>query len=92
MFKLITQTLGSIPQDMIDSSCKKELYFNNNYTLKGTYEFTDKSIWNSLYSNLNTSVEIKKNIIDILLKMLIHNPLDRITANQALLHPLFNNI
>ena len=41
---------------------------------------------------ISTELGINLDVIDLLKKMLEFNPINRITAKEALLHPLFDNI
>ena len=82
--------LGVIPKEMIDASPLKQIFYTDNYILKGHGDdFNKENTWTKLIENMEEDNIKKYLLIDLLLEMLNVNPLNRITAFNALKHPLF---
>lgn len=88
--QLIIQKTGNIPKSMINESSQKELYFTNKCNLKGISNISEDNVWMDLFNTLHCSNHRKSLMIDLLLKLLAHDPTKRITALDALKHELFS--
>jgi len=85
---LIYAIIEPIPNEMINSSPIKQIFYTNDCILKGTIEHKT-SIWHKLVEHIKTDTIKKYLLIDLLLEMLMVDPNKRITASDATNHPLF---
>ena len=80
---------------LIKKSPLKDVYFTHDYTLKSKINFNlhnsdyKSNIWMNMLNNINTTTTKKYLFLDLILLMLNPNPIDRITAHDALKHPLY---
>lgn len=82
--------VGKIPENMISDSPYKQVFFTNEHILKGSWE--DKKTWATLLRHTKGGDLIKKLLLsNLLFDMLRMNPEHRISASNALRHPLFFN-
>lgn len=95
MLAEIIANIDTIPDHMIDSSLIKDMFFTNDRIIKqnmtGFDEYFNSNIWCSLLDRINHDDKIKKLLfVDLLIEMLHTDPDKRITADDALNHPLFS--
>ncbi|VBB18415.1 serine/threonine protein kinase [Yasminevirus sp. GU-2018] len=85
--------VGKIPKEMANASPYKQVFFTDEYTLKenDVYgdDFYQENIWSSLLENLGCGTVKKFMLLNLILDMLRTDPKKRITAKEALEHPLF---
>lgn len=95
---MIYNHIGIVPDEMINKSPVKSLYYTEKNILKSQSEFQEEyqffnhnkqNRWINYIKNVDTSTIKKYLLLDLLLSMLKINPCERITAKKALLHPLF---
>lgn len=91
---LMVKKLGMIPRHLIENSPNRDIFFTNDNSFIKGYKNIDLSnpLWKDLqnisrHNNLNSELEF--NFITFMLGILNHDPKKRLTANDALLHPLF---
>ena len=92
MLHQIYAKLGKFPKDLIESSPLKQVFFTENHILKGTsctYDFYHTNTWTELLENMSGETAKKYLMIDLMLDMLKMDPRKRISAHDALQHPLF---
>ena len=88
--ELLIKKIGSIPNDMINQSSQKEIYFTNKCYLKGMKHIQMDNTWNDFLSTVSFD---KKNIVlDFVLQLLSPDPQHRLTVVQALEHEIFTII
>ena len=92
---LITKTLGLIPNELIQFSPKKDIYFTKNENLLKGYEKinVDYSIYNiidEINIKYNLTNDEKYNFTDFILKIFDMNKFRRLTSIEGLKHNLFN--
>ena len=85
---LIYAIIEPIPNEMINSSPIKQIFYTNDCLLKGKIEHKT-SIWTKLVEHIKSDTIKKYLLIDLLLEMLMVDPNKRITASDAINHPLF---
>lgn len=93
---LIYNYVGKFPNKLTDKSQYKDVFYTDTYILKGHLEsdIEKKNIWTTFLEKIkcqkNRYDNIKKYLlVDLLLEMLTPDPYKRITAIDALRHPLF---
>jgi serine/threonine-protein kinase SRPK3 len=97
---LIYSKLGSFPPDLIDQAPLKQVFYTESHILKGTAtcynEFQATNTWSNLLACMNCGISgfrnptiIKYMLLDLLFDMLTPDPRKRISARNALQHPLF---
>lgn len=89
MLHKIYAYIGNIPDIMINNSPIKQVFYTNTNILKGSIKHETYNIWIPLIKTIKCETNIKYMLIDLLLDMLTINPADRVTAHNALEHPLF---
>lgn len=94
---LITKKLGVIPKSMCEKSPKKDIFFTGDLKRIKGYKHIDfsKPIWLSVSNisksnNLSTTTEMY--FQDFVSKIFSHDPKTRLTASDALIHPIFSHI
>ena len=85
---LIYSIIEPIPNNIINKSPIKQIFYTNDNILKGELEYKNP-IWSKLLERIKCDTIKKYMLIDLLLEMLMVDPNKRITANNALNHPLF---
>lgn len=87
-------SIGKLPKDLIEQSQFKQVFFTENFILKenSVYgnELYEENIWVNLLQHMDCGVIKKYLLLDLLLEMLKMDHRRRITAKDALNHPLFN--
>ena len=89
--KLITEIIGPIPDDMINNSPHKEIFFTHDKHIKGIKNLDTKKLV-ELQETLEKRGNTKKDIllfIDMMLRMLTVNPTIRPSAGDILGHHYF---
>nr|XP_047140501.1 serine/threonine-protein kinase AFC2-like [Hydra vulgaris] len=96
MLHQIYAHIGKIPKKMADESPYKQVFFTDEYTLKendiygDNCDFYRDNIWMSFLVNLKSETITKYMLLNLILDMLKTDPKKRITAKDALEHPLFS--
>lgn len=93
----ITMNIDTIPNHMIDNSQTKNIFFTNDRIIKQNMADRnnnhDTNIWCDLLNRINHEDRIKKILfVDLLMEMVQVDPNMRITADDALNHPLFSYV
>lgn len=92
---LITQKLGMLTKEMMRQSKKAEIFFTKNLKkIKGNYKKIGCTLIEQLDLYLTTkscSERDRVYLTDLIVKMLSLDPTHRITATDALKHPLYNH-
>ena len=89
--KLITEIAGKIPNDMINNSPHKELYFTQDNHIKGVKLINTNKL-SELEEILEKRGEYKKDIalfIDMMLELLEVDPRNRVSSKKSMEHPFF---
>lgn len=86
------RTLGQIPNYLILSSKKYDIFFRNDGTQKGITKFIPNLLFDKLNDKLknNYNNETITKCYDLIKKMLEYDPKIRISSNDALLDSFFN--
>ena len=85
--------IGTIPENMISASSRKDIFFKSNGLLRGMPELKIKPAWQLLIKKLNNlSDDEIMLIVDLMLKMLEHDVTKRLTIKECLEHPWFNDV
>lgn len=87
--QLTIQKLGRLPNNMIEKSSHRELYFDGNGALKNHTHIHYDDTWDTLFNNMKTNDTKKNQMLDLIFKLLKYDPVDRLDAKSALSHPLF---
>jgi serine/threonine protein kinase len=93
---LIIQKMGFIPEEIIDKSYNKDIFFTKNKKMIKGYNSIDYSnslecILNEISNKNNLDTNTKNLFIDFMTKMFSYNTETRLTSNDALKHNLFKN-
>lgn len=87
--------LGQIPQELINKSENKKIFFRQDGLLKGIDKIEYTPIENILKQELKNRQDINNTqiqlVIDFIKKTLNYDPFKRPTALECLKHPLFSN-
>ena len=93
---LIMQTVGLIPNEIINKCTNRDIiFYNNSQFVKGRYVFDTKNILSVKLltkfknKNLNLSEDTFGHLLDIMLKMLDCNFNSRIGIQDVINHPIF---
>lgn len=93
ILSLIYSTVGCFPRDLIDKSPLKQVFYTDSYTLKSNLvnenDIGTNNTWIDLLKNVKADTIKKYLLIDLLMSMIKPDPRQRITAEDALHHPLF---
>jgi serine/threonine protein kinase len=84
--------LGTLPEEMIEKSHHKEVYFTDNGHLKGLKRIKKDDTWIGLFNAIHDKTKdknIANQFVDIVFQLLRLKPEERPTADKALKHPLF---
>ena len=96
MLNIMYENIGRIPNEMIDRSPYKDVFFNEEYLLKCNIEKTKKkfdNLWINLLVHLKDEENIKKMfVVDLLHSMCRADPNDRDGSDELLQHPIFKNV
>ena len=89
----IIRNIGELSKNDIDESSHKIVYFDHNYHLKShPSDSQEYNIWDT-YINKKCDDKLKKYLLlDLIINMVKIDRKERITAQQALLHPIFSLI
>jgi serine/threonine-protein kinase SRPK3 len=93
----ICASLGRIPNEMVEASPYKQVFFTHDNIVKGSTlldnEFYESNIWIDLLEHINkdtsASMTQKYLLVDLMMEMLKIDPKKRISAHGAMDHPLF---
>lgn len=92
MLHQIFAKLGKFPRELIEVSPLKQVFFTDSCVLKGaiyTDDFYLTNAWTELLENISGETAKKYLMIDLMLDMLKMDPRKRISACDALQHPVF---
>ena len=91
---LMYSKLGPIPSDLIDASPLKHVFYTNTHILKNNISLSDlqTDMWTDLVGHSDGEIDKKHLMIDLLFKMLDMDYRQRISAREALQHPVFSDI
>lgn len=93
LLHLIYAALGKIPNEMADRSPYRQIFFTDGYTLKANSAYDDElyqeNVWIEILRNVKGDPVLKHLLLNLMLDMLKIDPKIRITAQNALDHPLF---
>lgn len=87
--------LGKIPDELINKSCNKHIFFKNNGLLKCVYDIKYVPLYNMIneeLTNKNCSQEDIYLTIDLLYKLLNYDPFKRPTPKTIIEHKWFSQI
>lgn len=92
LLQQIHAQLGRFPKELIDASPLKQVFFTENHILKSATEideFYQTNPWSNLLKNISDDTTKKYLMLDLMLDMLKPDPRKRISAEDAMRHPLF---
>jgi serine/threonine protein kinase len=84
--------MGNFPKELIDTSPLKQVFFTEKHILKCmnyTEDFYRINTWTDILKNISGETAKKYLMIDLMMDMLKMDPRKRISAYDALQHPLF---
>jgi serine/threonine-protein kinase SRPK3 len=85
--------IGRIPKELIEKSPSKQVFFTENFILKENYtygnELYEENVWMNLLQHMDCDTIKKYLLLDLILDMLKLDYRRRITAKDALEHPIF---
>lgn len=88
-------SIGKIPNDLIDKSPSRQIFFTDNYILKENNVYEGElhlsNCWIDLLQHIDAPTIKKYLLLDLILEMLKMDHRKRIDAETALLHPVFNS-
>ena len=85
----MSKVSGKFEKKFLKSTKYYKNFFDSDYDLKDT-EFREYYDWDELFDKIKDPKE-KGLIIDLIKKMLVTNPKNRITASEVLKHDWLNN-
>lgn len=88
--------LGRVPDELLQKSRRKRIYFKNNGLMKGInkidYQPLHLLIMKKLKDRQDISKEQMNNIIDFLYQCFQYDPIRRLSVRNSFKHPLFRDI
>jgi serine/threonine protein kinase len=88
----IMEVLGPPPQHLLEQAAYVKKYFvrknNNEYVIRGNYVLKERSLRQIIMSKSGTEEKTHlENFLDLVQRMLVYDPAQRITPTDALQHP-----